>query len=195
MVLDDELLSKARTAAAHLAESEQQTTLARAEYHTALRRLHLGGASFREIAETLGLSHQRVQQIVEDAGGSWWRRVWRTRTVKRDAVCTFCQRPPSEVSKLIAGPNVYICDECVDLAEKVVTNHPRGPSLFFLSRGGARSACSFCGERREASRPVVTRGESNVCGSCLRLCREILNERAPSEPPSAGRGAPSADRT
>jgi len=189
MTIDDELLSKARGAGTRLAEAEQQAAVARADYNTAIRRLHLGGASLREIAEALGLSHQRVQQIVDEAGGSWWRHVWRTRTVKRDAVCTFCGRPPSEVPKLIAGPNVYICDACVGLAEQVVSGVPRAPSLFFLSRGGARSACSFCGERRDQGRPVVTRHEANVCGDCLRLCREILSERAPPDAPGAGQGA------
>src|SRR5215212_9276086 len=98
MTMDPELLNKARAAAERLSEAERQTLLTRADYHTALRRLHLAGASLREIAEALGLSHQRVQQIVDEAGGSWWRRAWRTRTVKRDAVCTFCSRPPGEVS-------------------------------------------------------------------------------------------------
>src|SRR5262245_43425953 len=135
MTIDPELLNKARTTAEHLGEAERQATLARGEYHTAIRRLHLAGGSLREIAEALGLSHQRVQQIVEEAGGSWWRRAWRTRTVKRDAVCTFCARPPSEVSKLIAGPNVYICGDCVELAGQVISGEPKAPSLFFLSRG------------------------------------------------------------
>jgi hypothetical protein len=185
MTIDQELLRKAQTASERLAEAEKQTLLSRAEYHTTVRRLHLAGGSLREIAEALGVSHQRVQQIVDEAGGSWWTRVWRNRSVKRDAVCTFCGRPPGEVSKLIAGPNVYVCDACVAQAEQVVAGTPKTPSLFFLSRGNARSACSFCGERREPGRPVVTRGESNVCGDCLRLCREILSERAPSEPPAA----------
>jgi hypothetical protein len=183
MAIDQELLKKAQSAGDRLVEAEQQTLLARTEYHTTVRRLHLAGGSLREIAEALGVSHQRVQQIVDDAGGSWWTRVWRTRTVKRDAVCSFCTRPPSEVSKLIAGPNVYICNACVDHAEQVAAGGSKAPSLFFLSRGNVRCACSFCGEKRDKGRPVVTRGESNVCGDCLRLCREILNERAPSGPP------------
>jgi bacterioferritin-associated ferredoxin len=184
MTIDQELLNKARTASEKLSEAEKQSVLSRAEYHTSIRRLHLAGGSLREIAEALGVSHQRVQQIVDEAGGTWWTRVWRTRTVKRDAVCTFCGRPPGEVSKLIAGPNVYICDACVEHAEQVVAGSLKAPSLFFLSRG-SRSACTFCGEKRNDGRPVVTRRESNVCGDCLRLCREILNERAPSEPPAA----------
>jgi len=162
MTLDSQLLDKARAAGAALGESERQALLARAEYHTAIRRLHLGGASLREIAQALSLSHQRVQQIVDEAGGTWWQRVWRTRTARRDAVCTGCGRPPSEVGKLIAGPNVFICDACVAAAEKGRPS-PR------------RASCSFCGKRgsAQALAPALA-----VCGDCLRLCREILDQRA-----------------
>lgn len=34
--------------------------------------------------------------------------------------CSFCGRPQSEVQKLIAGPGVYICDECVAVAEHIM---------------------------------------------------------------------------
>lgn len=34
--------------------------------------------------------------------------------------CSFCGKQRSEVKKLIAGPNVYICNECVDLCREIV---------------------------------------------------------------------------
>ena len=34
--------------------------------------------------------------------------------------CSFCGRPQSEVQKLIAGPGVYICDECVAVAQHIM---------------------------------------------------------------------------
>ncbi|MBF0463972.1 MAG: ATP-dependent Clp protease ATP-binding subunit ClpX [Nitrospirae bacterium] len=34
--------------------------------------------------------------------------------------CTFCGKLQSEVKKLIAGPSVYICDECVDLCNDII---------------------------------------------------------------------------
>lgn len=175
MTLDDELLRKAQAAGARLGESERQALFARAEYHTAVRRLHLAGGSLREIAQALSLSHQRVQQIVDAAGGSWWSRVWRTRGPARDAVCTFCARPPSEVAKLISGPDVYICDGCVALAEGALAGSG-GPLILASSRSRAR--CSFCGKARAAARPVVAGADAAVCGGCLVLCREILAGRA-----------------
>ena len=35
-------------------------------------------------------------------------------------VCSFCGKPQHQVRKLIAGPGVYICDECVDLCNDIV---------------------------------------------------------------------------
>ena len=34
--------------------------------------------------------------------------------------CSICGKPRSEVKKLIAGPNVYICNECVELCREIV---------------------------------------------------------------------------
>ncbi|NTX05962.1 hypothetical protein HUA74_22155 [Myxococcus sp. CA051A] len=34
--------------------------------------------------------------------------------------CSFCEKYQREVRKLIAGPNVFICDECVGLCNDVI---------------------------------------------------------------------------
>jgi len=34
--------------------------------------------------------------------------------------CSFCGKNQEEVGKLVAGPNVYICDECIDLCNEIV---------------------------------------------------------------------------
>jgi len=34
--------------------------------------------------------------------------------------CSFCSKPQSQVKKLIAGPGVYICDECIDLCNEII---------------------------------------------------------------------------
>lgn len=35
-------------------------------------------------------------------------------------VCSFCGKSEREVEKLVAGPDVYICDECVDVANEII---------------------------------------------------------------------------
>ena len=34
--------------------------------------------------------------------------------------CNFCGKSQHEVRKLIAGPSVYICDECVELCNDII---------------------------------------------------------------------------
>ena len=34
--------------------------------------------------------------------------------------CSFCGKSQNEVKKLIAGPSVYICDECIDLCNEII---------------------------------------------------------------------------
>ena len=34
--------------------------------------------------------------------------------------CSFCGKTQEQVKKLIAGPDVYICDECVELCNEIL---------------------------------------------------------------------------
>ena len=36
--------------------------------------------------------------------------------------CSFCGKPRDQVRRLIAGPGVYICDECVLLCQEIVSD-------------------------------------------------------------------------
>ncbi len=62
--MDEALLRDAELARDRLNEFEAQADHGRLELHQAIRRLHSAGRSMREIASALGLSHQRVHQIV-----------------------------------------------------------------------------------------------------------------------------------
>ncbi len=178
MVIHEELLKKAQEAGARLSETERQVQLARAEYHAIIRRIHLAGASLREIAHELGLSHQRVQQMVDSAGGSWWQRVWRTRNARGDLACSFCRKPQVEVARLIAGPKVFICDSCVATAEKSMTGSGGldRPVSLALAVEGSRARCSFCSKRRMADRQLLTGPAGSICSDCLNICRQILTD-------------------
>lgn len=80
MPLDEEVVREAAKARDRLIALQHDVDKARGDYHHAIRRLHAAGASMREIAEALGLSHQRVHQIVDEASGvPRHRRLLRTR--------------------------------------------------------------------------------------------------------------------
>ena len=190
--MNDELLAEARRAQERLIDAERDADVARAEFYRAVRRLHLHGSSLRELAASLGLSHQRVHQIVEEAGGSrrWVRvGVQRRRPDPGLLACSFCGKQQNEVRKLIAGPGVYICDRCIDLAVDVITSGRAARTALGAmdnvpeEQSGVR--CNFCGKdrgqvERVAIMPEVTvertSSSAAVCSECLVLCGEIITE-------------------
>ena len=40
--------------------------------------------------------------------------------------CSFCGKPQSEVRRLVAGPGVYICDECIQMCSELIDEMPMG---------------------------------------------------------------------
>ncbi|WP_375258500.1 ATP-dependent Clp protease ATP-binding subunit ClpX, partial [Citreimonas sp.] len=48
---------------------------------------------------------------------------------KNTLYCSFCGKSQHEVRKLIAGPTVFICDECVELCMDIIREETRGAGL------------------------------------------------------------------
>ncbi len=46
------------------------------------------------------------------------------RRTKASLVCSFCKKSQDQVEKLIAGPNVYICNECIELCNSIIESEP-----------------------------------------------------------------------
>jgi hypothetical protein len=63
-------------------------------------------------------------------------------TQQKILYCSFCGKNQHEVRKLIAGPGVYICDECVDLCTDIVDEQ-----LVRLIEGDEESARAMSTER------------------------------------------------
>ncbi len=97
--------------------------------------------------------------------------------------CSFCGKSQDEVRQLIAGPQVYICDECVeacnDVLEKefeplaIVDDQVLGqPATFNLS-----AACALCHLPTPISEvlPIPERGF--LCMVCLETVR-VAAEKA-----------------
>ncbi len=183
MPVDQNLLTEAYTAAGRVSELEDQIEAAKSEYRRTVRRLHLAGASLREIAEALGISHQRIHQIIDDGGVRRWRRRRRQEpTTQR--VCSFCGREQRQVRKLVAGPGVYICDPCIMAAVGVTASGrpAKDPALRPVS-AASDLLCSFCGKARTELQALVSAPASEehepptICVECLGLCGEILSEQ------------------
>ena len=76
---------------------------------------------------TAALRHLRATQREEP-----------TMTVKNSgANCSFCGKHNSEVKKIVAGPGVYICNECVGLCNEVIAQVEEQPDSVRRSSGPA----------------------------------------------------------
>ena len=48
--------------------------------------------------------------------------------------CSFCGKSQHEVRKLIAGPSVYVCDECVELCNDIIREEMEEESTTAITR-------------------------------------------------------------
>jgi hypothetical protein len=186
MALDQSLLDQAKAAEERVIDAEHDAEIARAEFHRAVRRLQLAGGSLREIADALGLSHQRVHQIVESAGGS---RRWRSRRSADQELrsCSFCGRDQKHVKTLIVGQGgTGICDRCIPQADAAIAagKPVPGKSVTLRFEGSypvpaeAQSErCGFCGKRRYQVAGMAAGEHARICDECLRLCHDIRDEQ------------------
>ena len=49
--------------------------------------------------------------------------------------CSFCGKSQHEVRKLIAGPSVFICDECIDLCNDIIRDEIGGDTAARMEKG------------------------------------------------------------
>ena len=207
-MLDKQLLREALRSKNRLLGLQRQAEQAQISYQHAIRRLHAAGGSMREIAQGLGISYQRVHQIVDSSTGKGAvkRRVVRPPDASESRptaamTCAFCGSDGTAVTKLIAGPGVFICDRCIMLAREVDTDQRRHSNdltvLIPVDPADLKSSCSFCGRRRDQTEAMVharrrPRGDppieiahdtgANICRDCLYLCGELASAPGASPP-------------
>jgi ClpX C4-type zinc finger len=180
------LLAQARQSQERMTGGGPGAGAARADFHRVVRVLVSRSSRPGDVAAALGLSEQQVQEIVHEARSSGEGR--------KDArgallACTFCGRSQRQVKKLIAGPGIYICGACIDVAADVV-----GSGAAAGTRPGAMHAvpeqdlqvrCGFCGKQRGqvvgmAAVAAESAGQvpahAVICTECLALCHEIIAE-------------------
>jgi ribosomal protein L37AE/L43A len=122
-----------------------------------------------------------------------------------DFHCSFCGKRRGEVRKLISGPRVFICNECVGRARQVL-----GPPAPFDDPGQPERTtgdlpaqdlpddedvtakrhppddnhCSFCQKPKTEVARLVSGPTVHICNECVGLCEEIFAEElAPMNPP------------
>ena len=73
--------------------------------------------------------------------------------------CSFCNKDQNDVRKLIAGPTVFICDECVEVCNDIIADDNR-----YENKGAAVDAADAAGDqevpRRLRHRPGADQEEA-----------------------------------
>ena len=87
--------------------------------------------------------------------------------------CAHCARERTEVKRLIAGPRIYICGDCVH--DATLTFAAGTERMTFIT-------CAFCGETARAVE--LGAGTRAVCGDCIELMGHILEEADHRESPA-----------
>lgn len=99
---------------------------------------------------------------------SFWSR--REPTTTGGLACSFCGKPQADVLKLIAGPSVYICDECVRLSADIVDGE-LGPATVPPPPPTAAVLAAHMGERVVGHRALVHLLSRLVAGNSTRTGR------------------------
>jgi ATP-dependent Clp protease ATP-binding subunit ClpA len=156
--LDDEILGDAKQARERLIAAQREQDAARADYHHAVRRLHASGASMREIAEALGISHQRVHQIVdEESRPLWLRRPPRRRAAIGGPLC-------HRFSRLARDAVAAAQTEARDLGHETVGSEDVLLGLLAVEDGGAAQALRALGVEADAVRERLKPGPGSPEG-------------------------------
>jgi hypothetical protein len=154
MTLDPEILSVAQAAREHMLERQHELDRARADLNHEIRRLHAAGGSMREISEKLGVSHQRVHQIVADGEAGSDPLLRRLGGRLRGLGGAFA-RFTDEARTAVARSQ----DEAIELGAGAVEPEHLLLALAATDAGASARALSAAGASHDKLRAALERGE------------------------------------
>ena len=105
-------------------------------------------------------------------GEKWASHIPKFSEKDKDAACSFCGKGQNEVRRLIAGPSVHICDECVKLCSGIVAaeaDPADAKSIASAARAKSKEdrLCGICMEPRETDELIFLPHAAYMCAGCL----------------------------
>ena len=94
--------------------------------------------------------------------------------------CSFCGKSQDEVKKLIAGPSVSICIECIDICSELVADGHKKHFQFVawvrrtMRQSDDKLRCSFCGKGQSQVKKLIAGPSVYICNECIDIGSEIV---------------------
>jgi hypothetical protein len=136
-----------------------------------------------EIARELLQIGTALEETLKRAiGDDWDAQVPKFEDDAKHAACSFCGKNQNEVGKLVAGPSVHICDECIELCKNILVEE--------LDSGGERKSksakatsrenrlCGICMEERESDELIFLPHAAYMCAGCLEDIQAVRDKQA-----------------
>ena len=108
-----------------------------------------------------------------------------------DLRCSFCDKGQGDVRRLIAGPTVLICDECVDVCVDIILQDRDVHEVPQASDGNQRPTgvdallreraidCALCGKAGLPNRVLPIENRGVLCGECADAVEDALSRGKP----------------
>jgi hypothetical protein len=121
--------------------------------------------------------------------------------------CSFCGKNQNQVRKLIAGPKVYICDECIDLCNDIIEKECQHDANFTGSETVPEKplaqverdeeedesagrvqvwplSCAICSKSRKSAELLYLPAGVRLCVVCLDAIEKLIKATKDGEPQS-----------
>jgi hypothetical protein len=104
--------------------------------------------------------------------------------------CSFCNKDQHAVRKLIAGPTVFICDECIEVCNEIIADDARlagaaqvkPNDLANVIGSGPEVGCALCGTPIIARRGLLIPNRGALCFACIGEIDEAVADLQASDP-------------
>ena len=131
-----------------------------------------------EIARELLQIGTALEETLKRAmGEDWDTHVPKFADDVKHATCSFCGKGQSEVRKLVAGPSVHICDECIDLCKNILVEESDVGAKRTITTKEHR-LCGVCMEERESDELIFLPHAAYMCAACLEDIQAVRDKQS-----------------
>jgi len=90
--------------------------------------------------------------------------------------CSFCGRAEIKPGKFVAGPNLCICNQCIEQASLALLDLSEDENHRFQAKAQDSVRCDFCGKKPKEVWRLLTANDKNICSECVEICNDVLGD-------------------